>query len=97
MVKIKPSMCTCGKCGTQFTVEWDLDLVDVIPERGMGEEYQYEDRECIECPSCGNHIEVWLTASEYPVGALENAEAVIIHDEAGHSTIDTPAIYFFDL
>ena len=36
MVEIKASKCRCGKCGKEFLVEWDLEVVSVS-EHAMGE------------------------------------------------------------
>ena len=41
MVEIKASKCRCGKCGKEFLVEWDLEVVSVS-EHAMGERVVYE-------------------------------------------------------
>lgn len=98
MVEIKESKCRCGKCKTEFWVEWDLEITDVI-ERGMGENIEYHGDIEVECPTCRNNINATLYVSEYPVGALEVAQIIRISDseQTHRSKVDEPVIAFFDL
>lgn len=98
MVEVKKSICYCGKCGTKFDAEWDLEVLDVA-EGPMGEQIEYRsDIEC-ECPNCENVISGSLYVSEYPVGVLELAEVIEVSDseDTDESMIEEPRITFWDL
>ena len=90
MVEVKSSKCHCGKCQTEFLVEWDLEVASVS---------EYESKMEYTCPGCGNTIGATLYVSEYPVGELEYEKVKEMTDSesTGKSYIEDPVIAFFDL
>lgn len=95
MVEIKASKCRCGKCGKEFLVEWDLEVVSVS-EHAMGERVVYEGQIEYICSECGSCISGTLYVSEYPVGSLEYAEVSKVEDSenTGRSYIEKPIVVF---
>ena len=98
MVEVKLSKCHCGKCQTEFLVEWDLEVASVS-EHSMGDRIEYESKMEYTCPGCGNTIGATLYVSEYPVGELEYEKVKEMTDSesTGKSYIEDPVIAFFDL
>lgn len=70
--------CMCSKCSEEFTV----DINDFIFEweavgwsdREMGDETEYNSKEYVTCPNCGNGGEITFKVWEYPVGAYNYEE-----------------------
>lgn len=60
----------CTECGHSFHIDIaDLDFQEVgAEERQMGAEIFYSGEVELNCPKCGNLIEVSYEESEYPVG-----------------------------
>lgn len=98
MVKIEPSKCRCGECDSEFSMEWEFELVD-IAERPQGECAWYHGEGKQECPKCGNILYGSFSATEYPPGTLEDILEMKVSDSAksGDSRIDKPGIRFFNI
>lgn len=96
MIIISKSPGTCGTCGANLEVEWDLDLIDYYEKDGGICNFYESDVEIV-CPKCENHILARLRAIEYPEGVLEDSGVKIKEDGAGRSCIEEPQIEFFDL
>ena len=98
MIEVKNSKCYCGKCGEEFDVEWELEILDVS-ERPMGEQIEYVNDAEWECPQCSNLISASLYVCEYPIGALEHSEVRSVCDSENteESIVEKPVIAFFDL
>ena len=88
----------CSRCGSIITVLKDDLEVDVSfydhGENGMGDETIYDIRHEMECPECGNRIDIAITGNEYPVGAYDYDNARIF----GANFIEVPSmgIYYQD-
>lgn len=96
MIIISKSPGTCGFCGADLEVEWDLDLIDFYEKDG-GVCNIYQSEVDTICPKCENRILAKLRAIEYPEGVLEDSSVRIMGDESGKSSIEKPQIDFFDL
>ena len=82
----------CSVCGEVITILKDKLDVDTSfydhGENGMGEEMIYDIHHEMECPECGNRITIYITGSEYPIGAYDYDNAEI----SGADFIDTPSM-----
>ena len=69
----------CSVCGEVITILKDKLDVDTSfydhGENGMGEEMIYDIHHEMECPECGNRITIYITGSEYPIGAYDYDKA----------------------
>ena len=62
----------CNKCGEILCIkEEDMDCQVYTTERQMGDETMYEYRGEFLCDECRSLISVYISANEYPVGALD--------------------------
>lgn len=99
MVKIEPSKCRCGECDSEFSMEWEFEVVD-IAERPQGECAWYHGEGEQECPKCGNILYGSFSATEYPAGILEDDNIKVkVSDsmETERSEVSEPIIRFFNL
>lgn len=98
MIKIEKSICHCGKCGTDFEVEWDVDYITSY-ERSMGEECEYVGENEFECPNCNNTVCGTLSIYEYPIGCFnyEQIDNISDSEETEQSEFEEPLVVFYDL
>ena len=89
----------CDDCGELFTLDTDeLEFEwegGVVADRGMGYESQYDSEHNIECPHCGNDIELKFQVWEYPMGAF-NYQNIEIEGGEVEEPIDLSDYISFD-
>lgn len=97
MVEIRQSKCTCGKCGAQFLINWELEMLDSLPDDTDSGIYYQSDGEMI-CPMCGNCVSARLMAQEEPIGILKSSNLIFVNDSwgTGKTNVEIPKIYFYD-
>lgn len=97
MVEIKQSKCTCGRCGAQFLINWELEMLDTLPDDTDSGIYYQSDGEMI-CPACGNCVSARLMAHEEPIGILKSCDLVFVNDSLSteQTKVEMPKIFFYD-
>lgn len=75
----------CNQCGQEHMVayddlEFDWENID-YSEREMGGETEYLSTEYLDCPICGNQIDIEFHLWEYPIGIVDTINIDIYNGE----------------